>query len=222
MLREEVRIDEDLFPYEWGLLCGMIHPDHLSTPQKMTDSTRTVVWAADYKPFGDATVTVSTITNNLRFPGQYFDAETGINYNLNRDYNQAIGRYIEADPLNLGTISLLFPKRIETLESFFKYEPRSQNLFVYVGNNTLKRADPLGLAEEYPTVPLPPKMLPQPRSPSQKCYLSCKIATIIPCIATGVGIGAATEEWPLGYRTYQVCNWYFTFTCDQICTCQGK
>ena len=51
----------------------------------MTASSGTVVWAADYKPFGEATVTVSTITNNLRFPGQYFDAETGLHYNYMRD-----------------------------------------------------------------------------------------------------------------------------------------
>ncbi len=68
----------------------------------MTDSSGTVVWAADYKPFGEATITVGTITNNLRFPGQYYDTETGLNYNLNRDYNQVIGRYIEADPIGIN------------------------------------------------------------------------------------------------------------------------
>ena len=72
--------------------------DHLSTPQKMLDGTGAVVWSADYKPFGEATVTVSTITNNLRFPGQYYDAETGLNYNYFRDYDAVRGRYIEADP----------------------------------------------------------------------------------------------------------------------------
>jgi len=77
------------------------HNDHLATPQKMTDSTGTVVWAADYKPFGEATVTISTITNNLRFPGQYYDAETGLNYNYRRDYNSLTGRYVEADPLGV-------------------------------------------------------------------------------------------------------------------------
>jgi RHS repeat-associated protein len=83
------------------------HNDHLGTPQKMTDASGTVVWSADYKPFGEVTFTVSTITNNLRFPGQYFDAETGLNYNLNRDYNQIIGRYIEADPIGqVGGINL--------------------------------------------------------------------------------------------------------------------
>jgi len=77
------------------------HNDHLATPQKMRDSSGAVVWSADYKPFGEATVTVSTITNNLRFPGQYYDQETGTHYNYYRDYNPAIGRYPAADPIGL-------------------------------------------------------------------------------------------------------------------------
>ena len=83
------------------------HNDHLATPQKMTDASGAVVWSADYKPFGEATITISTITNNLRFPGQYFDAETGLNYNYFRDYNPVIGRYIEADPIGLLAVLIL-------------------------------------------------------------------------------------------------------------------
>ncbi len=109
------------------------HNDHLATPQKMTDSTGTIVWAADYKPFGEATITVSTITNNLRFPGQYYDAETGLHYNYFRDYNPLTGRYIEKDRLGLrGGI----------------------NLYRYSRNNPLRYTDPWGLwtsATEYGT-----------------------------------------------------------------------
>lgn len=36
---------------------------------------------------------------NLRFPGQYYDAETGLNYNYFRDYEAATGRYIQSDPI---------------------------------------------------------------------------------------------------------------------------
>jgi RHS protein len=76
MLLAEDRIDTAFFSYEPGSPDTMIHNDHLATPQKMTDASGAVVWAADYKPFGEATITVSTITNNLRFPGQYYDAES--------------------------------------------------------------------------------------------------------------------------------------------------
>ena len=44
---------------------------------------------------------LGTFTYNLRFPGQYYDAETGHNYNYFRDYNPSIGRYIESDPVGL-------------------------------------------------------------------------------------------------------------------------
>jgi RHS repeat-associated protein len=101
------------------------HNDALGTPQKMTDASGTVVWAADYKPFGEATVTISTITNNLRFTGQYFDQETGLHYNYYRDYNPVIGRYIEGDPIGI--------------------EKGKNHLYVYTSNNPVNATDPTGL-----------------------------------------------------------------------------
>jgi RHS repeat-associated protein len=121
------------------------HNDHLGTPQKMTDSSGTVVWSADYKPFGEATVTVSTITNNLRFPGQYYDAETGLHQNWRRDYNTVIGRYPAADPLNLGTMRILFPSQSASLESLYKFAPDRQNAYAYVSNKPIGWIDPWGL-----------------------------------------------------------------------------
>jgi len=37
----------------------------------------------------------------LRFPGQYYDAETGLNQNWNRDYDPLTGKYVESDPIGL-------------------------------------------------------------------------------------------------------------------------
>jgi len=78
------------------------HVDHLGTPQKLTDESQNVVWSADYEPFGKATVTIDDVVQPLRFPGQYFDAETGLHQNWNRDYDPGSGRYLQSDPIGLA------------------------------------------------------------------------------------------------------------------------
>lgn len=69
----------------------------------MSNSQGSVVWRANYSPFGFAAiVTGSTLTFNLRFPGQYFDSETGLHYNYTRYYDPALGRHIQSDRIGLS------------------------------------------------------------------------------------------------------------------------
>jgi RHS repeat-associated protein len=84
------------------------HNDHLGTPQKITNASGAIGWSATYDAFGKATVGAnSTVTNNLRFPGQYYDQETGLHYNWNRFYDPKTGRYTTADPIGLeGGVNL--------------------------------------------------------------------------------------------------------------------
>lgn len=78
------------------------HTDHLGTVQLLTDTNGAVAWSGDYKPFGEVAINpASTITNNLRFPGQYYDAEINLHYNYFRDYDSNIGRYTQSDPIGL-------------------------------------------------------------------------------------------------------------------------
>ncbi|MDJ0863514.1 MAG: RHS repeat-associated core domain-containing protein, partial [Gammaproteobacteria bacterium] len=105
-----------------------IHNDHLGTPQVITDAEQSVVWEAVYEPFGKATVTTETIENPLRFPGQYFDEETGLHYNYFRDYNPTLSRYLSPDPIGIISHDL--------------------NLYLYVGSNPVNWVDAEGLVRK--------------------------------------------------------------------------
>lgn len=102
-----------------------IHNDHLGTPQVVTDENQSVVWSADYQPFGEVDLVTDQIDQDARFPGQYIDEATGLHYNYFRDYDPTIGRYIQSDPIGLnGGI----------------------NTYGYVGGNPVIYIDGYGLA----------------------------------------------------------------------------
>jgi len=85
-----------------------VHADHLGSARAVTrPSDNAIMWqwdnvdpfganAADENPSGQGSFRYA-----LRFPGQYYDAETGTHYNYFRDYDPTIGRYIESDPIGV-------------------------------------------------------------------------------------------------------------------------
>ena len=130
-----------------------IHSDHLATPRRVADARNLAVWQWPYSPFGDQAptgvlapagtatavfaidpasqtntatrlVTSTPTALNLRFPGQYFDTETGLSYNYFRSYQPTQGRYPQPDPIGLDG---------------------GWNRFAYVDSNPLADVDPLGL-----------------------------------------------------------------------------
>jgi RHS repeat-associated protein len=102
-----------------------LHTDHLSTPMLATVSSGAESWKAVAETFGALDIlSEGSTTMNLRFPGQYFDHETGTHYNFQRDYNPIIGRYIQSDPIGLRA---------------------GLNVFTYTEGNPLLRFDPFGL-----------------------------------------------------------------------------
>ena len=145
------------------------HNDHLGTPQILTNDSGTVSWKAVYTPFGEAEISVQTVENPFRFPGQYYDQETGLHYNWNRYYDPKTGRYLTPDPIGLegGT-----------------------NLFVYVGSNPVGFIDPHGLAAPLISPPLHPPIhtnKPHPFSPSPWR------GTAIPEGEAGIALGCITS-----------------------------
>jgi RHS repeat-associated protein len=103
-----------------------IHHNHLGAPELATNQNALEIWRAEYSPFGRvrAESIGSKFTLNLRFPGQYEDAETGLHYNRHRYYDPSRGEYLTPDPL--GT-------------------PDGPNGYAYVRYNPLKYIDPQGL-----------------------------------------------------------------------------
>jgi RHS repeat-associated protein len=88
-----------------------IEADALGTPRRVIDPQRNVAvwnWPLTFEPFGaegpleDADGDGTNFVFNLRFPGQRYDAATGLNYNYFRDYEAGTGRYAESDPIGLA------------------------------------------------------------------------------------------------------------------------
>jgi len=84
-----------------------------------------VVWAADLAdPFALHVVGGGGLAPGLRFPGQYYQPETGLYYNYHRDYDPDTGRYLQPDPIGLAG---------------------GLNPYLYANANPLRWIDPLGL-----------------------------------------------------------------------------
>ncbi|MET3653546.1 RHS repeat-associated core domain-containing protein [Dyella japonica] len=104
-----------------------VHADGLNTPRAITDASGKVQWQWSYtgNPFGEQLPTSSTgFVYNLRYAGQYYDAESRLMDNIHRTYEPATGRYLQSDPIGLAG---------------------GWSTYAYVGGNSLNAADPLGL-----------------------------------------------------------------------------
>jgi RHS repeat-associated protein len=108
-----------------------IYADQIGAPRMLVDTSNKARWQwTSTDPFGIQPPGDSpqgdfiSLPFCLRLPGQYYDRETGLQYNGARDYDPSAGRYLESDPIGLrGGI----------------------NLYLYAGGNPVSAADPSGL-----------------------------------------------------------------------------
>ncbi|MEE1798153.1 DUF6531 domain-containing protein [Streptomyces sp. JV176] len=99
--------------------------DLAGSPSELVTPEGRIAWKARTTAWGATQWNRSSIAYTpLRYPGQYFDAETGLHYNINRYYDADLGRYVSPDPLGLAPAA---------------------NHYAYVPN-PFTMADPLGLA----------------------------------------------------------------------------
>ena len=105
------------------------HTDVTGTVQEVSAADGTLVWAGYQAGFGENRGDISNsgayFEQPLRLPGQYFDEETGLHYNLFRYYAPECGRFISQDPIGLAG---------------------GLNLYAYAPN-PLSYIDPLGLCK---------------------------------------------------------------------------
>jgi RHS repeat-associated protein len=98
--------------------------DHLGAPVALVDENKTIRWKAQWYPFGELYDEFVSSTNEIRFPGQWEDDETGLYYNWHRYYGPATGRYYQSDPIGLDG---------------------GAALYLYAGANPIGSIDPFGL-----------------------------------------------------------------------------
>ena len=131
------------------------HSDLLQNSSVMTDQTGAIAETLDYFPFGeirlDKTVAApagaagpAALTEQRKFIGQEYDADTSLNYLNARYYNSAISRFISQDPM------------FWNLDNAWLSDPQTQNAYSYARNNPLIYSDSDGKKAELVVKPLTP------------------------------------------------------------------
>lgn len=76
--------------------------DLVGAPTELIDESGALAWHTRTTLWGTTTwASTSTGYTPLRFPGQYFDPESGLHYNYFRHYDPETARYLSPDPLGL-------------------------------------------------------------------------------------------------------------------------
>ncbi|MHB8877642.1 MAG: RHS repeat domain-containing protein [Myxococcaceae bacterium] len=116
-----------------------LHGNHIGATVKATDASQSVVFSAQYEPFGRA-VTTGTLNLGLRLPGQYENTPSSgaaddlrLFYNWNRSYDSSGGRYLQPDPIAVELV-------IASVARGFWSSP-----YAYAFNNPLLFVDAVGL-----------------------------------------------------------------------------
>ena len=114
------------------------HTDPAGTPLSMTDSNGTMVWKADYKPFGEEYAVTGSAANDKRFVGKEKDEETGLSYFGARYQDGRLGRFSAVD-----TVRAVNAKNSKTNEKLL-INPQRLNTYSYGLNNPYRYVDPDG------------------------------------------------------------------------------
>jgi len=99
------------------------HHDQLGSTRLLSDAAGVPQATYTYDPYGNLIANTGTLTNPMRFAGQYQDSESGLYYLRARYYDSATGQFLSFDPAAFAT----------------------RQPYAYVANNPLNDSDPSGL-----------------------------------------------------------------------------
>ncbi|WP_208353054.1 RHS repeat domain-containing protein [Pseudaestuariivita rosea] len=218
LLREYIWMDGMAVAVVEGGQVYFVRTDHIGRPVFATDTSGTKVWEASYLPFGGIEVTTGTPIN-LRFPGQWYQSESGLHQNWMRDYDPTTGRYIQADPLGLVDGASVYGYALQNPGRYV--DPRGERCFERRGRDGNVYIECIGPQTYNPsgkTGFLDPAQNVHPNSEFAVCKRECEAQSDpenrlrSACIAVGSALGAA--GWVgsiLGYPIESTCI-------DAICT----
>jgi RHS repeat-associated protein len=124
LIREYVWLGWEPVAVLEGGVTSLIRTDHIGRPVFATNATGVKVWTAAYDPFGAVRTTTGTPIP-ARFPGQWFQAESGLHQNWMRDYDPTTGRYLQADPLGLVDGASVYGYALQSPMMYI--DPRGEN-----------------------------------------------------------------------------------------------
>lgn len=129
-------IDSPATPSNAPATVSYVTVDHIGTPRAVSDSTGNVIWQNPYQgnAFEEQQPTSNGYTLNIRGLGEYYDAETGLNYNIQRYRDPSTWRFLQSDPKGLEA---------------------GINTYAATDNTPLMEVDPNGLQTSLQTCMLP-------------------------------------------------------------------
>ena len=138
----DLSFSTDAVPVSTAVGSSYFLADQLGTTQMDLSGSGTVLWQGAFTPFGQEIINGTTAsyvgpqpadgtTNRYKFTGKERDSESGLDYFGARYYASGMGRWTTPD----------WSAKAEPVPYSKLDDPQSLNLYVYVGNNPIRRAD---------------------------------------------------------------------------------
>ena len=124
--RDYIYLDCDPIALVKNGVLYIFHNVHPGRPEAVANSTGSAVWSIEVNAWGSDQPIGSLNNSSVRFPGQYFEQESGNYYDYFRTYDSSTGRYLESVPLGL---------------------PGGLNTYAYDAGSPLVYTDPYGLQD---------------------------------------------------------------------------